>query len=132
MRGRRQHTGDGAGNHGRGQLADRVQQVRTGLVALAEYRRRTGRAVKQIPELVLEQRPLLLDHQDAVETAGEVTHQTVIERPGHADLHQSDAGASDGLVIEQAKLGQRLTDVQPGLARCHDPYFGLRARRQAD
>ena len=61
------------------------------LVLLAEHARPLGQVVELLLDLRLDQRALLLDHQDQVEALGELEHALRLERPGHADLVDPDA-----------------------------------------
>ena len=61
------------------------------LVALADADRLVGGAVKLLADLHLDQRALLLDDDDEIETGGEFGEFAPAERPGAADLVKPDA-----------------------------------------
>ena len=58
---------------------------------------RRAPAVKDRANLVFEQRPLFLDHDDEIEVFGEFADDDRIERPDHADLDQPEAQALAGI-----------------------------------
>ncbi len=97
--------------------AGRQQRPFTLFVELADDARPDVLApvVQFLLQLVLEQLPLLLDHQDLLEALGEAAHAVGFERPDHADLVQTDADPRREFVID-AELVERLTDVEVGLA----------------
>ncbi len=61
------------------------------LVLLADDGRLHGRAVQVFADLHLDQRALLLDHDDHFEAAGEILDVLDVERPRAADLEQPHA-----------------------------------------
>ena len=71
-------------------------------------------AIEDRANLILEQRALLLDHDNEIETAGELAHDHWIERPHHADLKQAEA--ERGAVVGKAEIAERLQQVLPRLA----------------
>ena len=71
-------------------------------------------AIEDGANLILEQRALLLDHDNEIETAGELAHDHWIERPHHADLKQAEA--ERGAVVGKAEIAERLQQVLPRLA----------------
>ena len=56
------------------------------LVALADHHRLVRGAVQLLAHLHLDQRALLLDHDDEVEALGELLQLGLRQRPGHATL----------------------------------------------
>ena len=80
----------------------------------ADDPRRARIAIEDGADLILEQRALLLDHDNEIEAAGEVAHDHRIERPHHADFEQ--AQAKRGAVVGEAEIAERLQQVLPGLA----------------
>ena len=71
-------------------------------------------------QLVLDQRPFLLDDKDLFQAIGEGAHAGGLQRPGHADLvdPQPDLG---GKSLVDAQILKRLADVEIGFAGGHDP-----------
>ncbi len=90
-------------------------------VELAEHARAdvVAPVVQLFLQRVLEDLPLFLDHQDLVEAGGELARVLRVERPHTADLHHANADARAGIVV-QAQVGQRLPDIEIGLAGGHD------------
>ena len=80
----------------------------------ADDSRRPRIAIENGADLILEQRALLLDHNDEIEAVGEVAHNHRIERPDHADFEQTEA--ERGAVVGKAEIAERLQKVLPGLA----------------
>ena len=101
------------------------------LVLLAEHARPLGQIVKLLLDLRLDQRPLLLDHQDQVEALGELAHALRLERPGHADLVDPDAELI-GPDLVDAKLVHGLANVEIALAGGDDAELGPRAAAYDD
>ena len=70
-------------------------------------------AIEDTANLILEQRALLLNHNDEIEAAGEVAHDRRIERPHHADFEQTQAKRGPS---SKAEIPKRLQQVLPRLA----------------
>ena len=83
----------------------------------ADDARRPRIAIENGADLILEQRALLLDHNDEIEAVGELAHDHRIERPHHADFEETQA--ERGAVVGEAEIAERLQEVLPGLA-CGD------------
>ena len=113
-----QHSGDEFGRDlaeiGNGRRARRRVE-RQPVEIFADDPRRSRVAIENGADLILEQRPLLLDHDDEIEAAGEVAHDHGIERPHHADFEQTQA--KRGAVVGEAEIAQRLQEILPGLSR---------------
>ena len=107
--------GDDAGDARRGQLVGRGQDPFAGLVELADDPRPDILApvIELLLQLVLDQRPLLLDDQDLLEPFGEVADAVALQRPGHA--------------LVDAEIVERLADVEIGLAAGDDAEAPPRA-----
>ena len=137
---RREESGDAAGDrardHCRRQFAGRRQQpvamvdgaVRGRdhrplalLVELADDPRPHVFApvVELFLQLIFEQLALFLDHQDLVESLGEMAHPFGLERPHHADLVQPDADLGGACRVD-AQVVERLAHVEIALARRDD------------
>ncbi len=76
-------------------------------------------------DLILEQRALLLDHDDEIESAGEIAHGDRVERPDHADFEQ--AQAERRAVVVEAEIAERLQEILPRLAGRDDADARVRA-----
>src|SRR5215470_14322574 len=85
------------------------------LVLLAEQARSTRLVVEQACDLVLDDRPLLLDDQHVLEPGAEAAHALGLERPAHADLveHEAELRGAPGV---DAELVERLAHVLRRLA----------------
>ena len=108
-----QHRGDLEGR----ELAVDLQELLAALVGLADDDGpAVGRRVEQrVLELLLDDRPLLLDHQDLALALGEGRHALGLERPHHGDLVDGEPQAL-GLGVVDAELVERLAHVEVGLA----------------
>ncbi len=104
---------------------DRKQPVAV-LVALADADRLIGGAVKLFANLDFEQRPLLLDHDNKVEAAGEGGKFLTADRPGAADLEQPDAELVAFDFVD-TEFVERLADVEIALAGGDDADLGIAA-----
>ena len=93
---------------------DREQPVAL-LVLLADADRLVGGAVKLLAHLHLDQRALLLDHDDEIEALGEFLQLAPAERPGAGHLVEADAQFV-ALDLVDAELVERLADVEIALA----------------
>ena len=103
------------------ELARGAEQRAPVLVALADdagpLRRR--QVVEQLLDLALDEVPLLLDHENLVEPAGEAPDAVRLQRPAHADLVERDPEPPRRALVD-AEVVQRLTHVEVGLAGRHD------------
>ena len=108
-----QHRGDLEGR----ELAVDLQKLLAALVGLADDDgAAVGRGVEQrVLELLLDDRPLLLDHQDLALALGEGRRALGLERPHHGDLVDGEPQPL-GLGVVDAELVQRLAHVEVGLA----------------
>ena len=88
------------------------------LVALADDARGVSGAVEDVLELGLEERALLLDHEDLVESGRELAHDLRLERPDHPKPEDADAPACQ-LGFAEPELAQRVLEIVVGLA-CRD------------
>ncbi len=98
------------------------------LVLLAEHARALGQIVELLLDLRLDQRALLLDHQDEVEPLRELQDALRLQRPGHADLVEADAELV-GLHLVDAELVHRLAHVEIALAAGDDAELRRWRRR---
>ena len=89
------------------QFAERGQQRAAVRPVLAVHRRRAGHPVEHGFHRVLQEGPLLLDHDDLVEAAGELPDDGRLEREDQAELQQPDAGPVQPVLVEPGR-GQRL------------------------
>ena len=112
---------DGRRHHGRRQLAFAGQQRRAALVALADHRRPLRRIdiIENAQELVLDKAALLLDDQHILQTFGERPRAGFLQRPGQRDLVDAQSQRLR-LGIGNAEIGQRLPEIEIGLAGRHD------------
>ncbi len=120
--------GDHPGDARRGQLIGRGQDPFAGLVELADHPRPDVLApvIELLLQLVLDQRPLLLDDQDLLEPFGKVADAVALQRPGHADLVKAEADLG-GVALVDAEIVERLADIEIGLAAGDDAEAPLRA-----
>ena len=89
------------------QFAERRQQRAAVRPALAVHRRRAGHPVEHGLHRVLQEGPLLLDHDDLIEATGELLDDGRLEREDHAELQQPDTGSVQPVLVEPDR-GQRL------------------------
>ena len=82
--------------------------------------------VEHLLQLVFDDRALLLDDQDLVESGGEAAHPGGLERPRHADLVDAQAQRRGSSFVDP-QVVQRLAQVQPGLAARDQAQARLRA-----
>ena len=108
-------------NHGRRQLALARQQHGAGLVALADHRRPLRRVyiIKNAKELILDEAALLLDDKHILQTFGERLCPGFLQRPGQRDLVDAKPQRLR-LGVGDAEVGQRLPEIEIGLAGRHD------------
>ncbi|KAF1853937.1 hypothetical protein Lal_00005148 [Lupinus albus] len=123
-----QAAADHHGDLRRGQLAGTWQDPFALLVELADHLGAdVGVPVVQLfLQLVLDDRALLLDHDDLFQTLGEVADAVTLQRPGHADLVDGDAPVG-GHLLGDAKLVEGLPDVEIALAGGDDAEARARA-----
>ena len=108
----------------------RREQRLPALVGFAHDHRRVGYAIERLAERGLQERSLLLDDDDLVETGAERAQHTRVDRVGHEDVEQADAQTSERVVIE-TEDSERGAQLVPGVAsrRDADPIV---ARRHID
>ena len=75
------------------ELARSGQQGLAFGVPLAVHTGTMRAVVEQLPQLQFDERALLLDHHDGLEVAGEFRDDAGLERKGHPELEDPDAGA---------------------------------------
>ena len=68
--------------------------------------------VERIAYEPLERRVLLLDDDDLGEAVGELAHLRRLERHGHEQLEQADAGAADRVVVGEPEQLERLAHLE--------------------
>ena len=95
--------------------------VRAGLVALADHRRPLRRidVVENAQQLVLDEAALLLDHQHVLQAFGEGAGAGLLQRPGQRHLVDAQSERL-GFAVGNAEIGQRLPQIEIGLAGRHD------------
>ena len=64
-------------------------------------------ALRRVAHEQFDERPLLLDHDDLLETVRELPHDAGVERIGHSEAHHTNARIAQRLVVE-AEIGERL------------------------
>ena len=96
------------------------------LVLLAEHARPVGEVVELLLDLGLDQRALLLHHQDQVEPLRELQEPLRLQRPGHADLVDAQAEPV-GRHLVDAELVHGGAHVEVALAGGDDADLGRRA-----
>jgi hypothetical protein len=108
------------------ELAVRGEQLGPVDVGLARHDGCARRAVEGVLGGGLEERPLLLDDDEFVETGGELTDGVGGQRPHDVDLQDADAGTLEACVV-QADRRERLTHVEVRLAgrQDADPVVGV-------
>ena len=112
---------DGRRHHGRRQFAFARQQRRAALVALADHRGplRGIDIIENAQQLVLDEAALLLDHQHVLQAFRERARAGFLQRPGQRDLVDAQSQRLR-LGIGNAEIGQRLPEIEIGLAGRHD------------
>ena len=110
------------------ELAVRLQELLAALVGLADDDgAAVGRGVEQrVLQLLLDQRPLLLDHQDLALALGEGRGALGLERPDEGHLVDGKAQPL-GLLLVDAEIVERLADVEVGFADGDDAEAGVGA-----
>jgi hypothetical protein len=113
----------------RPELAQRRDEPPAGGIGLADDARPHGAVVEVLAKLRLDDRRLLLDHQDLLEPLGERVDPRRLERIGETHLVDGHARVGERLErdLEPAK---DLEQVEVGLADRHDPDH--RPRRRGD
>ena len=91
------------------------EQPVAALVLLADDQRLHRRAVEVLAHLHLDQRALLLDHDDHLEAAREILEMLDVERPRAADLEQAHAELVGARLVD-AEVVERLAHVEIALA----------------
>src|SRR6202035_4604306 len=108
---------DGARHHGGRQLAGAWQEHRAGLVGLADDARPARRLdiIEELYQLVLDEAALLFDDEHVFNALREGQRALRLQRPRQRDFVDADAEFG-GARFGDAELGERLPDVQIGLA----------------
>ena len=116
-----QPRNDGGRHHGRRQFAFAWQQRRAGLVALADHRGPLRRIdiIENAQQLILDEAALLLDDKHVLQALGECAGAGLLQRPGQCDLVDAQSQRLR-LGIRDAEIGQRLPQIEIGLAGRHD------------
>jgi hypothetical protein len=128
---------DGAGDQVGVEVELARQERPAVLVELAEDARRTCDAVQRLLEVRLDERALLLGHEDLVEAVRELARDLGLDRPQHPELEDPDAGALEAGAVD-AERAQRVHqvvvglagagDAEPGALRTLDPIHAVLAR----
>ena len=123
-----QAAGDGPGHQRGCQFAAARHQIPALLVEFADHpgAARHGMVVELAGELVLDDRTLLLHHQDVLQSRGERMGDGRLQRPTHAYLEHAQAQSAGGGGIN-AQILQGLQNVQIGLAGGDDAKSGFGA-----
>ena len=95
------------------------------LVELADDGRHVTPAVQLLLELRLDQAALFFDHQDLVQADGKFGGALRLQRPGHADLVQTQTQRRSGL-LREIQVVQRLQHIEVALAVADDAEPGSR------
>src|SRR5215216_2004557 len=106
---------------------DREQPI-AALVLLADADRLIGGAVELLAHLDLDQRALLLDHDDQVQPVGELLELALAQRPRTGDLVDANAEIV-ALDLVEAEFVERLADVEIALSHRDDADLRLAAAR---
>ena len=117
--------GDGPRDEVGVELAEDGDERALLLVGLAHDPRAVRPAVEDVLGEQLEERPLLLDHQDLLEPPRELAHDARLHREEQPHLEHADAVVPERGVV-QPQLGERLSHVVVGLARGEDAEPRLR------
>src|SRR6202453_3327219 len=104
---------------GNGERARRRVE-RLAIEIFADDPRRSRIAIEDGTNLILEQRALLLDHDDEIETLSKLPHDHGIKRPHHADFEEPQP--KRGAVVVEAEIAQRLQEILPRLPRGDHAY----------
>ena len=102
-----------------------LEQCLTLFVELADDGRHVTPAIELLLELRLDQAALFLDHQDLVQTDGEFGGALRLQRPGHADLVETQTQPGGGL-LRKMQIVKRLKHVEVALAVADDTQLGRR------
>ena len=107
------------------------QQRRAIAIPLALHNRPLAvrQVIQHILQLLLDHRPLVLDHQHALEPAAEIADRRRLQRPRHRDLEDRHAQVRR-LLRRHAHRAQRLIDIARSLPRHHNAQLFLLARQQ--
>ena len=120
---RRQRTRHQQGRElagGRQQPLVRWRWPLAGLVEFAQHARAhvVAPVVEHFLELVLDDLALFFDDQDFLQPGGEAARAVCLQRPGHADLVDTQAQRRRGCRVD-AQIVHRLAEIEPGLAAGH-------------
>ncbi|MBA7466074.1 hypothetical protein ES707_01247 [subsurface metagenome] len=110
-----------------GKLGGEGQEALVVIVHLADDARADVVApVEQLLlDLVLDDLAPFLDDEDLFEPDRKLTHTFRLQRPGHADLVETNADLGRNL-LGNPEFAQRLADILVALAGCHDAVAGIR------
>ena len=112
------------GDVGRIERILRREQPLVVLVLLAQHARAIWKVVELLLDLRLDQRAFLLHHEDDIEPLRELHNALRLQRPGHADLVETDAERIGANLVD-AKFVQRLAHVEVALAGGDDAEFWI-------
>jgi len=99
-------------------------------VQLAYNSRPVRQAVQGVANEHLQERTLLFDHQDLLQSAGELTQRARFQWKQHPEFEYPNAVAVQRLVVE-TKVAEGVFDVVVGLAGSDDSQPGI-SRRYGD
>ncbi len=119
-----QHPSQDVDESVRGQLAGGRDEGPAVAVALAADGCGPARLLQQGAHLLLDEGPLLLDHQDLVGGVGQGQHRRRHDRVGEGQLEDPDAGRGQVVGPDPAGL-QRAEHVAVGAAGAHDAEPGV-------
>ncbi len=110
------------GDDRRGQFALARQQRRAALVELADHGRTLPGVdiIKDALQLVFDEAALLLDDQHVLQAFGKTLRAAFLQRPGQRDFIDAQAQRL-GIPIGNAEIGERLAQIEIGLAGGYDP-----------
>ena len=114
-----QPVGHEPGHRGGVQLGVDRHERSAVLVLLAEHERALRHTVELVLEVELDERALVLEHEDLFEPGGEFTNHLAVQRIRHPQVQQPHPEATQVVVVE-TQLAQRLTQLVVGLAGRHD------------
>src|SRR5262249_8921753 len=107
------------------------EQPPTMLVLLADHERLHRSPVEVLAHLHLDERALLLDHDDHFEAACEILEVLDIQRPGAPDLEKPDTELV-GTRLVDAEVVKRLTHVEITLSHGDNADLGITATGKDD
>src|SRR5712691_3218875 len=111
---------------GRLALGDRPLAVVVELADHAWCAHALAPVVELFLDLVLDDLALFLDVEDLFEPFGEASRPLRLERPGHRDLVETDAGVRGDALVD-SEVGERLQGIPVGFAGRDDAESGLGA-----